>query len=468
VHTLRVILKLGPFALSFLRDFHRWIWWGEPVERTDADHQRRARRLVQTIIHLGPTFVKMAQVFASRADIIPEPYLSELGTLVDQVPPMSFAAVARTIREAYGRDVDEVFDAFEREPVAAASLGQVHRARMRTSDVEGREGRDGRVLAVKILRPNVEQHVAADLRAAMRILAAVEQRVDHPEVKRIRSVLEEFRIRIHEELDFRLEAEYATEIRANFAGNPNVCVPEVIHELVRQRVLVMEFVEGTRIDKLDPAKVDVARVVSTLVELYVQMMLVDGLFHADPHPGNLMVSPDGRIVLVDFGMTVRVPLETRRALMHTALAAVRKSPDAVADGFMKLGLFEPDIDRATVTWLADFLITHAYARTTARERIDMLLADRVMKTLFDYPVILPQNLVYFARTAALLEGVGTRYDPYFQVIPVASPVILRMRSRILTSLGEKVEPELGDMAMVAGHALGRAARWVIDRAKALT
>src|SRR4029079_15786659 len=129
------------------------------------------------------------------------------------------------------------------------------------------------------------------------------------------------------------------------------------HELVRQRVLVMEFVEGTRIDKLDPAKAEVARVVATLVELYIQMMLVDGLFHADPHPGNIMVTTDGRIVLVDFGMTVRVPLETRRALMHTALAAVRRNPEEVADGFMKLGLFAPGTERVTVTWLAEFLIT---------------------------------------------------------------------------------------------------------------
>jgi predicted unusual protein kinase regulating ubiquinone biosynthesis (AarF/ABC1/UbiB family) len=195
------------------------------------------------------------------------------------------------------------------------------------------------------------------------------------------------------------------------------------------------------------------------------MMLVDGLFHADPHPGNLMVTSDGRIVLVDFGMTVRVPLETRRALMHTAIAAVRKDANGVAEGFYKLGLVEDGADPAMVQWLADFLITHAYTRTTARERIDMLLADRVMKTLFDFPIVLPQHLVYFGRTAALLEGIGTRYDPYFQAIPVASPVILRMRARILRSLGEKVDPQLGDMAMAAGYALGRAARWIADRVK---
>jgi predicted unusual protein kinase regulating ubiquinone biosynthesis (AarF/ABC1/UbiB family) len=452
VHTLRVILSLGPFAVSFLRDYRRWIWWGAPLKRPAEVHARRARKLVETIIGLGPTFVKMAQVFAARADLIPEPYLSELGKLVDQVPPMPFSNVARTIRESYGKDVDEVFENFERVPVAAASLGQVHRARYKNE-----------IVAVKVLRPHVERRVAADLRAAQKIMRVVERYVHHPEVARIRSVLSEFEVRIYEELDFRLEAEYAAEIGKNFEGNTRVRVPKVVHELSRQRVLVLEFLEGTRIDRLDRAHVDVAHVVATLVELYIQMMLVDGLFHADPHPGNLMLAPDGRIVLVDFGMTVRVPLETRRALMHTSLAAVRRNPDGVADGFRELGMIPDDVDPAMVRWLVEKLLATAYARTTAQERIDTLMADRVLKTLFDFPVLLPQHLVYFARTAALLEGIGTRYDPYFQVIPIASPVIIRMRTRILASLGERVDPQLEDVAMVAAHVLGKAARWVADR-----
>jgi predicted unusual protein kinase regulating ubiquinone biosynthesis (AarF/ABC1/UbiB family) len=275
-------------------------------------------------------------------------------------------------------------------------------------------------------------------------------------------VLDEFELRIAEEMDFRLEAEYATEIGANFAGNANVVVPKVVHELTRQRVVVLEFIEGTRIDRLDPARVNVTAVVATLVELYVQMMLVDGLFHADPHPGNLMLTDDGRIVLLDFGMVVRVPLETRRSLMRTSIAAVQRDPDAVARGFRDLGLILPGTDDATVRWLAELLITNAYSRTTTRERIDALLADRVMKTLFDFPVVLPQHLVYFGRTAALIEGIGTRYDPYFQAIPVASPVILRLRSRILRSLGEPAIPSAAEVATVAGYALGRIARSVAD------
>ena len=471
MHTIRVLFALGPFAVSFLRDRKRWIWWGTPMPRTPAIHGRRARRLVEAIIGLGPTFVKMAQVFAARADLIPEPYLSELGKLIDQVPPLGFDTVSAIIAESFhgnqpgaavaaarvpaaanhAEQVDAIFDAFERTPVAAASLGQVHRARYK-----------GEIVAVKVLRPGVEKAVTADLFAARRILSWVERWWQHPHVKRVRVVLDEFELRIAEEMDFRLEAEHAIEIAANFAGNRDVIVPKIVTELTRQRVLVMQFVEGTRIDRLDPATVDVPRIVATLVELYVQMMLVDGLFHADPHPGNLMVSADGRIVLLDFGMVVRVPLETRRSLMRTSIAAIKRDPAAVAAGFVALGLIIPGTPPETVQWLAQLLIENAYSRTTTRERIDALLADRVMKTLFDFPIVLPQHLVYFGRTAALIEGVGTRYDPYFQAIPVASPVILRMRSRILRSLGEPATPSVAEVATVTGYALGKAARWLVD------
>jgi predicted unusual protein kinase regulating ubiquinone biosynthesis (AarF/ABC1/UbiB family) len=462
MHTVRVLLSLGPYAIAFLRDRRRWIWWGAPMPRTPEIHAKRAREMVEAIIRLGPTFVKMAQVFAARADLIPEPYISELGKLIDQVPPLRFDTVAGIVAESYPGNsqgvqvtgvlrVDEIFESFERVPVAAASLGQVHRAKYK-----------GEIVAVKVLRPGVERAVKRDLIAARKILSMVERYWEHPSLKRIRVVLDEFELRIAEEMDFRLEAEHAMEIRGNFEGNRDVIIPRIHHELTRQRVLVMEFVQGTRIDRLDPTRVDVPRVVATLVELYVQMMLVDGLFHADPHPGNLMVADDGRIVLLDFGMVVRVPLETRRSLMRTSIAAIKRDPDLVAAGFVSLGLIIPGTPPETVRWLAELLIANAYSRTTTKQRIDALLADRVMKTLFDFPIVLPQHLVYFGRTAALIEGVGTRYDPYFQAIPVASPVILRMRSRILRSLGEPSTPSVAEVATVAGYALGKAARWVVD------
>jgi ubiquinone biosynthesis protein len=190
---------------------------------------------------------------------------------------------------------------------------------------------------------------------------------------------------------------------------------------------------------------------------------VDGLFHADPHPGNLMLARDGRLVLLDFGMVVRVPVETRRKLTRAVLAAIRRDAVATAASFRELGIVLPATHDDVVLRLAELLITNAFGKTTTRERIDALLADRVMKTLYDFPIALPRDLVYFARTAALIEGVGTKYDPYFQAIPIASPVVLRMRTRILRSVGEAAQPTIDEMATVAGYALGKAARWVVDR-----
>lgn len=454
LHTLRVAFAVLPLALSFRRDFRRWLFWGARTPRTAEFHRARAERLVATIVGLGPSFVKIAQVFAARADLIPEPYLAALGTLVDQVPPLPFEHVEATIRDAYGRGVDEVFADFERAPVASASLAQVHRARV-----------NGETVAVKVLRPRVEERVAADVNAARTILRWLDRWWGHPHIRRELTALDAFEVRVREEVDFRLEGAYATQIRENFAGNPHVVIPRIHGDLTRQRVLVMEFVEGTRIDRLDPAKhasVDPKRIVQTLVELYVQMELIDGLFHADPHPGNVLLAPDGRIVLVDFGAVVRVPLAMRRALVHTSIAAIRRDPDAVIRGFSDLGLVPPGSNRAELVDIARTLIAQAYSRTTARERIDSLLANRVMQALFDSPITLTQEAVYFARAAALIEGIGTRYDPYFQVVPVASPVVLRMRTRILKSLGETVRPNVEEIATVAGYTLGRAARWVAD------
>ena len=451
MHTLRVLIALGPLAVSFLRDHRRWIWWGVGLKRDAAFHQRRAGHLLSRVVSLGPSFVKIAQVFAARADLVPEPYLGALASLVDQVPALPFETIDGVLRAEYGRGADEVFESFERTPIAAASLAQVHRARL-----------GGETVAVKVLRPRVEQRVEADIAAARRILTWLDRWWGHPHIKRELTALAAFETRVSEEVDFRQEAEYAMAIKANFAKNDRVIVPAIHSQMTRRRVLVMEFVEGTRIDRLDAATVDVKHVVQTLVELYVQMELIDGLFHADPHPGNVMLAPDGRIVLVDFGAVVRVPLAMRRALVHTSIAAIRRDAEAVTAGFFALGLVQPGVDPASIRWFAQLMIDAAYSRTTSRERIDTMLADRVMKAIFDSPMMLTEEAVYFARAATLIEGIGTRYDPYFQIVPVASPVVLRMRTKILRSLGESVNPNVEEMATVAGYALGRAARWVTE------
>ncbi len=466
LHTFRVLIALGPFALSFLRDHRRWFWFGAPVPRTAEFHERRASRLVARIALLGPTFVKLAQVLSARADLIPEPYLTRLGSLTDQVPPVPWADIEATIHEAYGAGSAEVFASIDHTPVAAASLGQVHRARLRDRGTGGTTSTDGaahgpriiRDVAVKVLRPRIEHTVSADLGAARAIIGWAVRRWPLPHLQGFAALVEEFAARIGEEMDFRLEAEYATEARGNFVGNPRVVIPEIVHEFTRQRVLVMEFVEGTRVDRLKPGSVNANRLAGLVMEVYVQMMLIDGLFHADPHAGNLLLAPDGRLVLLDFGMMVRVSPELRIKLIHTVFASIRRDAKGVAAGFYDLGLIAPRADPAEIERLANLLVTMASTRSTTQQRLETMVADRVMRSLYDFPVILPRDLVYFARTAALIEGIGTRYDPYFNAVEAGTPIVMRMRSRILASLGEDATPSMEEVASVAGWALGRAWR----------
>lgn len=328
-------------------------------------------------------------------------------------------------------------------------------------------------MVVKVLRPRIELTVAADVRASALILRWAERFFPNPHVLGLRAILGEFARRIGDEMDFRKEGVYAERIRANFAFNPKVAIPIVFAEMTRRRALVLEYMAGTRIDALAPliasGKVDTGYLIRTVMELYVQMMLVDGFFHADPHPGNLLWGDDGRVVLLDFGLVVDVPRATRLALVRTVFAAIKKDANAVVDGFYELGVVQPGIDRHVILRLVETLLGVAFERTTTQERIEFvereLLADQVLETLYDFPVILPPDMVYFARTAALIEGLGVRYDTRFNALLVVAPIAMKMRREILSSLGELDQPESRDVVQAfsgflkaAGGIVSRAAR----------
>ncbi len=454
---LRISWHVLPLALSFRRDVRRWIRWGAPLPRDAAFHARRARRLVHSVSTLGPAFVKLAQIFAARADLIPEPYVSELGTLTDRVPPVSWASIRAVLHEAYGPDADTLFTALDPEPLAAGSLGQVHRARLGTRDV-----------VVKVLRPGVETLVRRDGAIAAWLADRVYARFPNHHVQGVRVVLAEFRRRVEEEMDFRREAAQCMRMRERFRDDRRLRIPYVEEAFTRQRVLVLEYLEGTRVDALEArvaaGDVDPVRLAEMLIETYARMMLRDGVFHADPHPGNLLVAPDGALVLLDFGMVIDVDPVTRRTLFETVLAAVRRDAAGTAAGFQALGLVVPGTPPDVLHALVHTLLEIAYDRGTTAERAQVL-ADRVMQELFDWPIVLPGELVYFARTAALIEGVGAKYDPAFNSIRVASPVVLRLRREIMGTLFDAVpgEERLVTVARGLGVLAGTAVSWLRTR-----
>jgi predicted unusual protein kinase regulating ubiquinone biosynthesis (AarF/ABC1/UbiB family) len=418
-----VFFRLLPFVLAFVRDRRRWIVVGRPRRITPEQHKRRAKKLVATIAGLGPTYIKLSQVFAARADIVPEPYLEQIGTLTDNVPQLAPGVAERVIREELGQDVGVLFDRFDPVPLAAASLGQVHRAT-----------HHGREVVVKILRPGVEELVRQDLDIAFRLLFVVNLLAPNHHTRALSSIVGEFARRIDDELDFREEAKYAESVRRNFVAVPAVVIPEVIPGFTRRRVLVLEFVEGTRIDRLQErlanGSLDLHGVLTTLSEAYLKMMLEDGLFHADPHPGNLLVDAQGRLVLLDFGMVLRVEPEMRSRLIRTVVAASRQDVDGVINGFYALGILDPDVDRGTVRDAAERLMALSLEDDISPRQVQRFV-ERVLQTFYEWPLILPSDLVYFGRAAVLIEGIGHRYDPNFNMVRIARPAVIRFAGRFL-------------------------------------
>lgn len=428
MRALVVFGRLLPFVVAFLLDRRRFIIFGRRRRISAERHARRAERLTRTLAELGPTFIKLAQVFGARADILPEPYLSAVATLSDQVPPLAPGVAEEVVRAELGADVATLFESFTPTPLAAASLGQVHRAVYQ-----------GRPVVVKILRPGVEELVRQDLDVSFRILFLLNLLFPNHHTRAITAIVSEFSKRIADELDFREEARNAELLQRNFAGDPRIVVPEVIVPLTRRRVLVLEYVAGTRIDRLHEriARGDVKLevLVATVVDAYIKMMLEDGVFHADPHPGNLLVDPEGRLVLLDFGMVLQVERETRARLIRTVIAAARQDADGVINGFYELGILDPDVDRGTVRDAARQLLAVADRADMSPRQLQRIVED-VLRTFYDWPLMLPSNLVYFGRAAVLVEGIGLRYDPNFNALAAARPVVTRAAARIALGAGD--------------------------------
>jgi predicted unusual protein kinase regulating ubiquinone biosynthesis (AarF/ABC1/UbiB family) len=442
VRALVVFFRLFPFVVAFLSDRRRFFIVGRPRRYDEARHRRRADRLTRTLAELGPTFIKLAQVMGARADLLPEPYLSAVGTLSDQVPQLPAGVAEQVIERELGEPVTKLFERFNAEPLAAASLGQVHRATYR-----------GREVVVKVLRPGVEEMVRRDLDISFRILFLVNLLFPNHHSRALSAIVSEFAKRISGELDFRDEARHAETLRRNFAADPRIMVPEVVPGLTRRGVLVLEYMEGTRIDRLDDrvasGELQISVLVETIIEMYVKMMLEDGLFHADPHPGNLLVDPQGRLVLLDFGMVLQVEREMRARMVRTVLAAVRQDVDGVINGFYELGILDPDVDRGTVRDAAQQLLSVAHRDDVSPRQMQRIVED-VLRTFYEFPLILPSDLVYFGRAAVLVEGIGLRYDPEFNALAAARPVVTRSAGRLMQGLlGQDARAKLADWSLDA-------------------
>jgi predicted unusual protein kinase regulating ubiquinone biosynthesis (AarF/ABC1/UbiB family) len=441
---LRIIVvwySLAPFVIAFLRDRRRWILAGPPRFLSDQAQHERARRLTARIASLGPSFIKLAQVFAIRADIIPHIYVEELSSLHDQVPPFPTPEVRKRIQSELKQPLEAIFESFNPQPLAAASLGQVHRARYQGEEV-----------IVKVLRPGVEELVATDVRVVQNLVFVLEQFIDHHIVRSTRTIIDEFSRMIAEEMDFLHEAENVERFSELFRTSDFVIIPRIYREVTTTRVLVMQFFEGFRVTEVDEIlkhNINTQQMIENLIEFYGDQLLTHGFFHADPHPGNILIRPDARIVLLDYGMVLEITPELRQDLIRIVVAAVRHDVDDLINMAYKLDMLEHDVSPSTVREAAQAIIAIHLNRQLTQRQIQEI-TYQILNTFYRFPLRLPSSFVYILRAGVLIEGIGITYDPKFNSLSTAIPIYKGIVER---ALGPAGWPTIRDRVVKEGMAL---------------
>jgi ubiquinone biosynthesis protein len=373
---------------------------------------------------LGATFIKLGQMLSTRPDLIGPAYQAELSKLQDEVPPVPWPPVQALLTEEFGRPPEATFAAIERTPLAAASIGQAHAATLP----------DGADVVVKIRRPGAPEQVEEDLDILQRLAEAASRHWEPAERYDVVGLAQEFAETLRAELDYRREARNVARFAVNFAEEPALHIPQVYAAFSTGRVLTLERLRGIKVDDLaalDAAGIDRTALAERGGRMFLKMVFEDGFFHADPHPGNFFIEPDGRIGLIDFGMVGRVDQRTEDQLTGLLVAWTGRDADRLVDALLALGLVRRRVDRPALRRdLAHLLDTYA-DQPLAGLPIGRVLHD-VLGVVRRHNLQLPPDLVLMVKAAVMVEGLGTRLDASFNlttlIAPYAKELVLRQYS----------------------------------------
>ncbi|UCC61704.1 MAG: AarF/ABC1/UbiB kinase family protein [Anaerolineae bacterium] len=411
-----------------------------------------AERVRRTLEELGPTFIKIGQVLSGRVDLLPAEYIHELTKLLDAAPPVPELQVVARIEQELEAPLSELFASFELEPIASASIGQVHRATLA----------GGQKVVVKVQRPDVERTVTADLDLLARQARFLERRSARARESHLVEIVEELSQTLRDELDYTVEGRNADRLRRNLAGDERIIIPRVHWDRSTRRVLTMEALEGlklTDLSRLRQEGYDLAAVAEVTVDLYLHQVFVDGVFHADPHPANILLCDD-RIGLVDFGMMGQLTPAMKRSLSSLLLALLAQDSPEVVRVILRMGATSRTADPAVVQRDVQRLLMRYYGVPLEVVPIGEVLQE-VLATAFKHRIHLPPDLALLARLVIVLEGLALRLDPGFNLAEMAKPFGERL-------LRERVSwRRLQDEALQTVGTAGRLVRDLPLRAESL-
>ncbi|MHB1627105.1 MAG: ABC1 kinase family protein [Bacilli bacterium] len=396
-------------ALSFIgyywqmRFIHRFRS-GRRRELEARVYARAGARVRRSALRLQGLIVKVGQFLSARADVLPLSFTRELTQLQDSVPGAPYHKIRAEIEREFGADLNALFTSFAQEATAAASLGQVHRATLS----------DGRDVAVKVLRPGIERLAAADLSALQKITWVLQHFTKFGRRLQLVEIYREFSRSVTNELDYRVESDFLRRFRKQFEKDRDIVVPAVVDQLVTRSVLVMEYIEGAKVTdsrQLSAWHIQAPVIVERLLDSYLRQLLEFGLVHVDPHPGNLLVLPDGRLCFLDFGMMAEVPSSDVQTFAKLVQSAVTRNLDGIVDAVDKLGFLQPHANRVILKRAIGMMLDRLSGFQLAKgPELDQFIED-FQTFLLDEPLVLQAKYLFIGRAIGMLSGLLTTLQP---------------------------------------------------------
>jgi predicted unusual protein kinase regulating ubiquinone biosynthesis (AarF/ABC1/UbiB family) len=433
-----VLLLLG----SFWFNNRQWSYWGGITDaKKTARRRAQAIWIRETFLDLGPTFIKVGQLFSTRADLFPAEYVEELSKLQDRVPAFSYEQAVSIIEQDLSKPVQALFGSIDPVPLAAASLGQVHRAQLHS----------GEEVVIKVQRPGLRKLFDIDLSILKGIARHFQQ---HPRWGKGRDwlgIYEECRRILYEEIDYLNEGRNADTFRRNFRSADWVRVPRVYWRYSSPRVLALEYIPGIKIshyDALEASGIDRKLIARLGAQAYLQQVLNDGFFHADPHPGNIAVNLDGSLIFYDFGMMGQIRPGIRERLMEVLFGISQRNAERVIDALVNLGALAPVEDMGPVRRSIQYILDNFMDKPFEAQSVSAI-SDDLYEVAYGQPFRFPATFTFVMRAFSTLEGVGKGLDPEFNFMEVAKPFAMELMTN---GDGNNSSSLLGELSRQAAQA----------------